>query len=413
MRGSKERRLGNGRRSTDLAVAAGLPPDAPRGAVSPCRCGACEECVRALRYRYGLVSRAIQQTADTVVITDRTGVIEHVNPAFEVTTGYTAAEAIGGTPRLLKSGVHDEGFYRDLWSGLLAGTPFMGEIVNRKKTGELYRAQQSITPLRDEAGEITHFVSVLKDVTELRQAQELELYMALAQEVQQRYYRPPVSPAGFELAAVAYPAHLTGGDYFDVLHHGEGSVWLVIGDVVGHGIGAALVMAALRAYVRAFVRQEAGPGETLARINDVLVGDLAPNQFVTLLLVRIDPATGAVEYASAGHTTGYVVGVDPARGSELRSTGRPLGLFPRGAYHSRTLAPMESGDTLLLVTDGLAEARSPDDQEFGTERLLGLVRRHFHESPDALIAALCGEVRRFAGGQAPQDDVTGLVCRRL
>lgn len=376
-------------------------------------CVACVERVGTLRQRHGLVLRAVEQTADSVVITDRRGIIEWVNPAFEATTGYTAAEAIGTTPRLLKSGVHDDRFYGELWRGLLAGTPFVGEIVNRKKSGELYRSQQSITPMTDAAGEITHFVSVLKDVTELRRAQERELYMDLAQEVQRRFYQVPNAIPGYEVAAAAHPAHLTGGDYFDILPRSDGSLCLVIGDVVGHGFGAALVMAGLRASVRAFVRQGADPGEILSRLNPILLADLASNQFVTLLVVRLEPDTGAVQYASAGHTSGHIVRTDAARGSELPSTGMPLGLFPDRIYDTLTAPPVASGDVLVLVTDGIVETTSPADEEFGTERLLGLIREQFDTSPTELLERLAGELQRFAGGRDQQDDLTGVICRRL
>jgi len=376
-------------------------------------CVACVERVSTLRQRHGLVMRAVEQTADSVVITDRHGIIEWVNPAFEVTTGYTAAEAIGGTPRLLKSGVHDDRFYGALWRGLLAGTPFVGEIVNRKKSGALYRSQQSITPMTNDAGEITHFVSVLKDVTELRRAQERELYMDLAQEVQRRFYRVPSALSGYEVAAAAHPAHLTGGDYFDILPLSDGSLFLVIGDVVGHGIGAALVMAGLRASVRAFIHQGADPGEILSRLNTILLDDLAPNQFVTLLVARLEPDTGAVQYASAGHISGHIVRTGPARGSELPSTGMPLGLFPECIYDTLTVPPIASGDMLVLVTDGIVEATNQADEEFGTERLLGLIREQIDISPAVLLERLGVQLQRFAGGADQKDDVTSVICRRL
>jgi PAS domain S-box-containing protein len=84
-----------------------------------------------------LLSRAMEQTADSVVITDREGLIGYVNPAFETTTGYSREEALGKTPRILKSGKHDRDFYKMLWDSILEGQPFRGTLMNRKKTGEL------------------------------------------------------------------------------------------------------------------------------------------------------------------------------------------------------------------------------------------------------------------------------------
>ena len=118
------------------------------------------------------LSSAVQQTANSVLITDRNGVIEYVNPAFERTTGYAREEVIGKTPRLLKSGQHDQKYYETLWSTILAGETFFAEFVNRKKSGELYHTEQSITPIRDTHGHITHFVSTGRDITERKRAEQ-------------------------------------------------------------------------------------------------------------------------------------------------------------------------------------------------------------------------------------------------
>src|SRR4030042_2271381 len=113
------------------------------------------------------LSNAIEQTADSVVITGNRGVIEYVNPAFEETTGYSRQEALGQTPRILKSGKHDKTFYKKLWKTILSGKTYNGTIINKKKNGEIYWSQQTITPMKNEEGRIIKFVSVLTDITAL------------------------------------------------------------------------------------------------------------------------------------------------------------------------------------------------------------------------------------------------------
>ncbi len=115
---------------------------------------------------------AIEQTADSVLITDAEGVIQYVNHAYEQTTGYSRAEAIGRKPSLVKSGQHDAAFYERLWSTIHRGEPFHDILVNRRKNGELYYEEKTITPLKNERGEITRFVSTGKDITERMQALE-------------------------------------------------------------------------------------------------------------------------------------------------------------------------------------------------------------------------------------------------
>ena len=118
------------------------------------------------------LSSAMEQTADSVMITNREGIIEYVNAAFERTTGYTRVEAVGRKPSLLKSGEHNDAFYHKLWRTVLAGEIFMDVFSNRQKNGALYHEEKTISPLRDERGNITHFIATGKDITERVQAQE-------------------------------------------------------------------------------------------------------------------------------------------------------------------------------------------------------------------------------------------------
>ncbi|MCH8304286.1 MAG: PAS domain S-box protein [Candidatus Marinimicrobia bacterium] len=114
----------------------------------------------------------VEQTADLVLVTDRDGVIEYINPAFTEFTGYEPEEIIGKKPNILKSGEHDQEFYEKLWEPILAGRSFMGELINKKKNGQLYIEEKTITPLKDSGGRITHFVSTAKDITGRKQADE-------------------------------------------------------------------------------------------------------------------------------------------------------------------------------------------------------------------------------------------------
>ncbi len=114
---------------------------------------------------------AVEQSAEMILITDRQGVIEYVNPAFARLTGYTREEMVGQTPRLLKSGLQDVTCYERLWSTVLGGNVYRGVLVNKKKNGDLYYAEKTITPLRDASGQITHFVSNDRDITERHRAE--------------------------------------------------------------------------------------------------------------------------------------------------------------------------------------------------------------------------------------------------
>jgi PAS domain S-box-containing protein len=125
-----------------------------------------------------LQGAALNAAANAIVITDRAGAIQWSNPAFSELTGYTAAETTGRDPgELVKSGRHDRAFYQDLWETILSGQVWRGEMINRRKDDSLYTEEQTITPVRDGGGSITHFIAVKQDTTERNR---------IAEEVRQR-----------------------------------------------------------------------------------------------------------------------------------------------------------------------------------------------------------------------------------
>lgn len=358
------------------------------------------------------LSHAVEQTADSVFITNRLGLIEYVNPAFVETTGYSSDEALGRSPGFLKSGQHSEGFYRELWGLITRGETFRGTIINRKKNGQIYWTEQTITPMKTGSGEITHFVSVLKDVTEQRKQLEHEFQIKLAREVQQRYYpdSPPKIP-GYDIAGSAFPAAETGGDYFDFLRFPDGCLGFAIGDVTGHGFGSSLIMAETRAYIRAISGTESDLGKILTRVNIALSPDLDGGRYVTLLLARLEPASGKLVYASAGHIPGYLVKATGRLGLLFESTGVPLGLFSDAVYEESENIILEQGDLLAFLTDGVTEATSDGEDEFGTDRVIEILQKNLSYSSRQVINRIYDATLAFTGDQPPHDDITTLVCR--
>jgi PAS domain S-box-containing protein len=152
------------------------------------------EQLQASSEQLNILSNALEQSPSSVVITNREGQIEYVNPKFEILTGYSAKEALGKTPRMLKSEIHGEAFYHDLWQTIMSGKEWHGEICNRKKDGQLYWEQASISAIRNEAGEIIKFVSVREDITERKrldgelkqQMEELERFNSLTIDREER-----------------------------------------------------------------------------------------------------------------------------------------------------------------------------------------------------------------------------------
>ena len=358
------------------------------------------------------LTNAVEQTADSIVITDRKGRIEYVNPAFESTTGYTLNELRGQTPRVLKSGVHDNEFYQNLWSTILSGKVYRNTIANRRKNGEIYFAEQTITPMLGSRGDITHFVTVIKDVTELRKLQEQEFQMNLARSVQQQFYKmPPLHIDGFDFAGAAFPADATGGDYFDFLPLIDGCLGIIIGDVSGHGIGSAILMVVLRAYLRAFAQKSSDVGEILSLTNNALVSDLERDRYATLICCQLHPDTHTLRYASAGHTPGFILDSDGTLVKTLESLDIPLGFQPEHTFNCSEEIEMRTGDILALLTDGIIDAERPDQTPFGVDRAQEFIRAHRRESAHDIVTGLHRAVRTFSNGLPQRDDITAVICK--
>lgn len=230
-----------------------------------------------------------------------------------------------------------------------------------------------VTPITDARGIITHFVSVVKDVSDIRKYHEQEVQLELARAVQQRLNPPAPRLPGFDIAAASHPSDETGGDYFDFIDAPNGVLYDATGDDSGHGFDAALIMALTRAYMRSFATLGMDVGEVLGRVNRAIVGDLEANRYVTMLVVRLDIEAGAVTYASAGHIPGVLLhelgGID----CTLDSTGMPLGLFADATFATRQcrFGPRQ---ILVLGTDGATETLDAEGAEFGRNGVLQYVR---------------------------------------
>ncbi len=362
-----------------------------------------------LQNKYRRLAMAVQQTADSVLITDQNGIIEYVNPGFEATTGYRRQEAIGKTPRILKSGQQDDAFYRNLWAQISAGEHFRGTLLNRKKDGTLYWTEQTITPLKDDAGHITNYVSVLKDITELKKKEQQDVELKIARRVQERFLPKPLALPGFDIAGRTQQAGETGGDYFDYLT-ANGALWLAVGDVCDHGIGSALVMAETRAYLRSIIKRVRDPGKALTALNRELIIDGNEEHFVTMILVRIDLKTRSLSYASAGHVPGYLLDSAGETRLWMRNTGIPLGIFDHTAYQASDTLPLNEGDLLALFSDGIIEAVDEAQVPYSIERALDVIAGCRSSQAAETVDELCQAIIDYSHGGTLQDDTTALVC---
>ncbi len=241
--------------------------------------------------------------------------------------------------------------------------------------------------------------------TRQRYEQELEVARLI-----QSHFLPKQLPdlQGWTIAACYRPAREVGGDFYDVIPLPDGRYGFVVGDVTDKGVPAALVMSATRSLLRAAAQRLVEPGVTLERVNEQLCPDMPEKMFVTCLYGVLEPSTGHLRFANAGHDLPYV---KTSQGVvELRARGMPLGLMTGMAYEEKEIV-LAPGDSVLLHSDGIVEAHDPDRTMFGFPRL----RQTVADSPSgqALIDRVLRDLDAFTGpGNHQEDDITMVTLER-
>jgi serine phosphatase RsbU (regulator of sigma subunit)/anti-sigma regulatory factor (Ser/Thr protein kinase) len=241
--------------------------------------------------------------------------------------------------------------------------------------------------------------------TRQRFEQELEVARLI-----QQHFLPKELPdlPGWQIGACYRPAREVGGDFYDVIPLPDGRVGFVVGDVTDKGVPAALVMSATRSVLRASAQRLIEPGEVLERVNEHLFPDMPEKMFVTCLYCVLDPNTGHLRFANAGHDLPYVKTADGI--VELRARGMPLGLMPGMSYEEKE-ATLQPGDSVLLHSDGVLEAHDPERDMFGSPRLKETMAR----APGGreLIDHVLADLEAFTGpGAEQEDDITMVTLQR-
>ena len=210
------------------------------------------------------------------------------------------------------------------------------------------------------------------------------------------------------------PARLVGGDYYDALvvdvPGGAARGLFCVADVSGKGIAASLLMSNIQATLRALLGREASLPELARCINELLYTSTPENKYATAVLLTLEPVPGICHYVSAGHTEALVVRRD---GEVLRfgATGLALGMFA-GVGYDEVAFVLGPGDLIALYSDGISEAQSLDEEEYGVDRLIDSLRRHLHHGADMVLQGVIDDLDAFVGEAAQYDDITLLVLQR-
>ncbi len=245
-----------------------------------------------------------------------------------------------------------------------------------------------------------------------KERSNLEAELELSQKVQKALlpHSVPELP-GWEVAAFSRPASIVGGDYFDFARFGNGHHALIIADVMGKGMPASMLMASLQASLRILTPESNSPSDVLTRINAIFCHNINLTKFVTLVVAELDPASGTLRYANAGHNPPFILRADPDAVPEpLMPTGAAIGLMESATFETKTVR-LAVGDAIVMYTDGITEAGAHQERMFGEERLRDFLVINRHTPAQTLIKDLLAAVHTHTLHAPPADDTTVIVVR--
>ncbi len=385
-----------------------------------------------------LKDRALAVAAEGITIADARAAdrpLIFVNEGFERLTGYAAAEALGRNCKFLQGPETDPATVQEIRSALAEERDCTVEILNYRRDGTPFWNRLSITPVRDDAGTVTHYIGIQSDVTSRRRAEEdlrtasrelaeanatLQRELEEAAEIQQSWLpRSLPKVEGYGFAWSFTPCQELGGDSLNVIRLDRDHVGVYVLDVSGHGVGAALLSASIQRWLSAvpehsclFARRRDGPPHfsivppagVVADVNRRFHAEPESGKFLTLVYGVLDLRDGTFRYATAGHPPPLRAGPDGVEDCP-RAVGLPVGVLDDFAYEEAEVR-LAAGDRLLLYTDGAVEAVNADDEFFGIERLQQKLAGARSSDADAALLAILSAVHDWSGPLGFEDDIT-------
>ena len=366
-------------------------------------------------------SAALKSAANSVVISNTKGEIVWVNPAFTKLTGYTWREVVGKNPRALNSGKHDKAFFSKMWNTILTGKTWQGEVINKKKNGELYYEEMTITPVLDEKGEIAQFVAIKHDITERKKLEEvmkkanerMESELNVAKDIQMSML-PLIFPAfpkrdEVDLYAELIPAREVGGDFYDFHFIDENHLCIVMADVSGKGVPAALMMAVTKTLLKSRASNDKSPASILTDVNNEIAKDNDSYMFITVFLAILNTNTGELIYSNAGHNPSYIISNENKKLTKLGDLHGPVIGAMEGMTYGETKLLLKKNDIVFSYTDGVTESHNINAELYSDPRLEELLENGDYDSSEKLVKIVIESVKEFEGEADQFDDITAMA----
>lgn len=285
------------------------------------------------------------------------------------------------------------------------------EVMNKQGGGGVFSEYDEflLGTLAAQAGVSLEHAELIESYVE---KQKLKSEMDIAGRIQQSLLPDtPPNISGFDIRGWNRACDETGGDYFDFIPLDENRLLIPVGDVSGHGVGSALQMATARALVHAFSYDSDDVEKVLCNVNNILERDLEDDTFMTMLVGILDTRDKTLAYSSAGHDAPLIYKKATHDFIQMDSTGMILGAMPDVPFPVSDKEKLETGDIVVMFTDGIFEAMDKDNQPFGTERIMDIIKNEADGNAEGIIRSIVKSVEVFSGDVPQRDDWTVIVCK--
>ena len=318
----------------------------------------------------------------------------------------------------------DDQFVWEFWGKMGCKSMYLAPIQSISKDEGLgllvvaYKSQRQVSEAE------VHLINLLANqaslaieqtqLQEIRLTQEaIEKELNMAQEIQHSFLpKTTLKLKGWQIATRYKSARQVGGDFYDLIPLENDDLGIVIADVADKGVPAALVMALSRTLMRGIASEDCSPAQALTRVNEMLVSETLNNRFVTFFYGVLNPRSGQMTYARAGHNPPFYCKGSSGQVESLFPAGMALGIMSNVVLEEETVE-IEPGDVVVFYTDGVTEAMNAKQKEFTETRLRDLVTRHHQSSAERLAEIIESEVAKFVAGTDPSDDFTLVVIKRF
>lgn len=375
-----------------------------------------------------LLEKAANTTSEGITISTMSEAdrpLIYVNEGFENLTGYSVEEVVGKNCRFLQGRDTEEAAIEEIRQAIKKGIECTVELLNYKKDGTPFWNRLSITPLKNDKGEVTHHVGIQSDITELKETKErlelankdLELFnhkitkeLDQARKVQQ-FILPANLPENDKIrfSAIYKPMDQIGGDFYDIIELKKGVYGILVADVTGHGIPAALLtfMTSL-----AFKNSALNIDSTelvISMTNKNLLGKMPKGAFITMFYAIYDSNSKILTYTQAGHPQGFVIRHSSREVIPLSSQGGLVGVFQENKIScGENKTRLQQGDKLILYTDAIIEACNANNQMMGIDNLTHFLETNSPYPIPDLLKKIHQYGLEFSGKSSYNDDFTAV-----